>query len=301
VHLGSERTRRPGLKTRLLVAGALVTIAVLSLSCGLGGLLDTFHVETVQYTCESPDIPSAFDGVRIVFVSDIHRGPYYSETQVGRLVDKVNALDADLILLGGDYVYTGTKYESSSFSQLSRLKAPLGCFAILGNHDYGRPDSANPGSSLSIKAAAEAGIPLLLNEGVWLERGGQRIRLGGVADYAASTSKLGPVVEGTKSGDFVLLLSHNPDFSEDLPKDKVDLVLSGHTHGGQVTFFGIWAPYVPSNYGQKYRSGIVQNAVTWVIVSNGIGVSTPLPIRIYAPAQIVVVTLRTAPVASVHP
>jgi predicted MPP superfamily phosphohydrolase len=281
-----------------MVIVAVVTAALSATSCGL---LDTFHIETVEYTCDSPDVPSAFDGIRIAFVSDIHRGPFYSEVQVGQLVDRVNALGADLVLLGGDYVYAGTKYEASCFSQLTRLTAPLGCFAILGNHDYGRSDSANPGPGLAIQAAAEAGIPLLRNEGVWLEKDGQRIRLGGVADYRASTSRLAPVVKGTKTSDFVLLLSHNPDFSEDLPKDKVDLVLSGHTHGGQVTFFGTWAPHVPSEYGQKYRTGIVKNDVTTVIVSNGIWVSAPLPIRVYAPAQIVVVTLRNASAASVHP
>jgi predicted MPP superfamily phosphohydrolase len=286
------------LKTRLFVAALGMVAAFWSTGCGL---LDTARIETVRYTCESPDTPPAFDGLRIVFVSDIHRGPFYSETMVRQLVDRVNALHADLILLGGDYVYSGTKYESSCFSQLSRLQAPLGCFAVLGNHDYGRPDSADPGPGLAIKAAAEAGIPLLRNEGVWLEKEGQRIRLGGVADYSASTPELGPVIQGTKKSDFVLLVSHNPDVSEDLPAGAVDLVLSGHTHGGQITFFGIWGLYVPSDYGQKYRTGIVNNAMTTVIVSNGIGVSSPLPVRIYAPAQIVLVTLRTAVTASVHP
>jgi predicted MPP superfamily phosphohydrolase len=286
------------LKTRLLAVAVLSLAAVLSSSCGL---LDTFGLETAEYICESPDVPAAFDGVQIAFVSDIHRGPFVSEVQVSRLVNRVNALRADLILLGGDYVYSGTKYESSCLSQLSRLQAPLGCFAVLGNHDYGRPDSAAPGIGNVIKATAEAGIPLLRNEGVWLEKNGQRIRLGGVADYTAGTSKLGPIVEGTGRGDFVLLISHNPDFSEDLPEDAVDLVLSGHTHGGQMTLFGAWAPRVSSKYGQKYRTGIVRNDVTTVIVSNGIGISTPLPIRVYAPAQIVVVTLRSAPSASVHP
>jgi predicted MPP superfamily phosphohydrolase len=136
---------------------------------------------------------------------------------------------------------------------------------------------------------------------VWLEKDGERIRLGGVADYEASTSKLDPVVKGTKAGDFVLLLSHNPDFSEDLPKNAVDLVLSGHTHGGQVTILGKWALDPHSKYGQKYQTGIVNNGVTTVIVSNGIGTATPLPLRIYAPVQIVVITLRSGPSASVHP
>ncbi len=282
----------------MLLLAALVMVAVMSTSCGL---LDTFRVETVQYVCASPDVPAAFEGVRIAFVSDIHRGPFYSKAQVGRLVDRVNALQADLILLGGDYVYTGTKYEASCFSQLARLHAPLGVYAVLGNHDYGRPDSAFPGPGNAIAAAADSGIPLLRNQGVWIEREGRRIRLGGVADYKASTSDFGPALEGTKNSDFVLLLSHHPDLSEDLPEGRVDLVLSGHTHGGQITLFGGPALHVPSDYGQKYRSGIVENGVTTVIVSNGIATSSPLPIRLYAPGQIVVVTLRFAPSASVHP
>lgn len=283
---------------RVAVAIAVVTVALWSTSCGL---FDTFQVETVQYTFESTDLPLVFDGVRVAFVSDIHRGPYYSQEHVGRLVDRVNALQTDLILLGGDYVYMGTGYESSCFSELEHLWAPLGCYAVLGNHDYGRPDSTDPGPESAIEAAAAAGIPMLVNKGIWLEKEGQRIRLGGVADYRAGTSDLSPVVEGTSSHDFVLLISHHPDFSEQLPEDKVDLVLSGHTHGGQVTLLGMWAPDVPSDYGDKYRTGMVENDVTTVIVSNGVGTSTFLPIRVYAPAQIVVVTLRCLSSALIHP
>jgi hypothetical protein len=262
---------------------------------------ESLRIEVALYEFESADLPTAFDGVRVAFVSDIHHGPFYSQGQVGRLVDLVNGLGADLVLLGGDYVYAGTKYESTCFAELARLSAPLGRYAVLGNHDYGRPDSADPGPGKAIAAAAEAGIPLLRNQGVWLQKDGQRIRLGGVADYKASTSDLDPVVEGTSESDFVLLISHHPDFSEDLPEGAVDLVLAGHTHGGQFTVFGVWAPRVPSAYGQKYRTGRVDNEVTTVIVSNGVGTSTPLPVRVYAPAQVVVVTLRSAAATSVGP
>ena len=282
---------------RVLMTAAVIMAAGWSCSCGL---MDSMNLETREYTFESPDLPATFDGVRVAFVSDIHRGPTYSEARVGRVVDRVNGLRADIVVLGGDYVYRGTKYEASCFSQLSRLQAPLGCFAVLGNHDYAKPESEQYGPTDALRAAADAGIPLLRNEGVWLERDGQRIRLGGVVDYKMSTPRLGPIVKGTKKSDFVLLVSHNPDFSEDLPKDTVDLVLSGHTHGGQVTFFGSWAPLTSSRYGQKYRTGVVRNDVTTVIVSNGLG-GIPVPVRIYAPPQIVVVTLRSLPAASVHP
>jgi predicted MPP superfamily phosphohydrolase len=152
-----------------------------------------------------------------------------------------------------------------------------------------------------VAAAAQTDITLLANEAVWLEMGGERIRLGGVVDFWRDRPRLAPIVEGTKTTDLVLLLCHHPDYSEELPAGAVDLVLSGHTHGGVATVFGSWAPYVRSDYGQKYRTGIVENGVTTVIVSNGVGTSTPLPLRIYAPAQIVVLTLRADSSPSVHP
>ncbi len=89
--------------------------------------------------------------------------------------------------------------------------------------------------------AAEPDITLLRQQGVWIEKAGQRIRLGGVSDFQQDRPRLDPTIEGTRPDDFVLLVSHNPDFAEFLPPGSVDLVLSGHTHGGQMTFFGLWA------------------------------------------------------------
>lgn len=282
-----------------MLAGAVVFTAAIAVSAC--GFVDTYRLEVKEYTCESPELPAAFDGTRIVLLTDIHRGPFYSQERVGRLVDRVNTLEPDLVLLGGDYIYGGTEYEASCFAELAGLQAPLGRFAVLGNNDYGDRDSDDPGPDGAIAAASDAGIPLLRNQAVWIEKEGQQIRVGGVADYWVDTPDLAPIVAGTDTSDFVLLASHNPDYAEDLPAGAVDLVLSGHTHGGQVTLFGSWGVLVPSKYGQKYRTGIVTNESTTVIVSNGIGTSTPLPIRLFAPAQIVVVTLRSGPLTSVHP
>ncbi len=90
-----------------------------------------------------------------------------------------------------------------------------------------------------------------------------------------------------------MLVSHEPDFAEELQPGAADLMLSGHTHGGQLTFFGLWAPVVGSEYGQKYRTGTVTNGSTTVIVSNGIGTILP-PLRFFARPQIVVITLKKA-------
>ena len=279
----------------------LVVIAVVVVCAGLlaYGFVETYRVELKRYTYSSPDIPQAFDGARIVLLTDIHRGAFFSEKRVGRIVDQANALAPDLILLGGDYVYGNTDYESSCFSELARLEAPWGRFAVLGNHDYGEPqrlggdDAKDP--ALAVEAIAAAGIELLDDRGVWLEKDGERLRLGGVSDYQMADPDVEPTLEGTSAEDFVILLSHNPDYAEELPAEAVDLVLSGHMHGGQISFFGLYAFYLPSDYGQKYRTGVVENGSTTVIVSNGIGNSIVPPVRFFAPPQIVEITLERTP------
>jgi predicted MPP superfamily phosphohydrolase len=281
------------------------------------GFVESHRIEVKRYTVTSPDVPAAFDGTRVVLLTDIHRGAFFSQDRVRRLVEQVNALGPDLVVLGGDYVYANTGYEASCFAELARLQAPLGRFAVLGNHDYGEyradggggsssgtSDGTRPGGatdpSPAIEAIRGAGITLLDNRAVWVEKAGRRIRVGGVGDYQEDTPDLAPTVEGTSAGDFVLLVSHNPDYAEELPIGAVDLVLSGHTHGGQVTFFGLWAPSLPSEYGQKYRTGLVVTEATTVIVSNGIGTIFP-PIRFFARPQIVEITLRSGPPAALQP
>jgi predicted MPP superfamily phosphohydrolase len=266
----------------------MVIIAVLAY-----GFAETYWIRVKEYAFTDPDLPAAFDGTRIVLLTDIHRGPFFSQARVAALVERVNALEPDLLVLGGDYVFTDTGYAQSCFAELKNLRAPLGCFAVLGNHDYEEYGGDIGDPSPVIEAIAGAGITLLREDGVWIEHEGTRIRIGGVSDYTEDFPVLAPTLEGTSEDDFVLLVSHNPDFAETLPAGAVDLVLAGHTHGGQVTFFGLWAPYLPSEYGQKYRTGVVVTENTTVIVSNGIGTSTILPIRLFARPQIVVITLES--------
>ena len=104
---------------------------------------------------------------------------------------------------------------------------------------------------------------------------------------------INPTIKDTEKNDFVILLSHNPDYIEKLQSDKIDLMLSGHTHGGQITFFGLFAPLIPSAYGQKYRTGLVETVQTKLLVSNGIRKVTP-PVRFFARPQINIVYLQTS-------
>ncbi len=286
-------------RKRWLRAGICVLLlAALTLAYGFA---ETYRLEVKEYTFTSSDLPKEFDGVRVVLLTDIHRRTLFSQKRVTALVDRVNALEPDLIVLGGDYVFGNVDFEASCFAELARLRAPLGRFAVLGNHDYDGDADGDAGPDEAIRAVNDAGIPLLRNDGAWIENNGGRIRIGGVSDYQEDEPRLAPALGDARPEDFVLLVSHNPDFSESLPPGAVDLTLSGHTHGGQVNIFGLWAPYVPSGYGQKYLTGVVPNDATTVIVSNGVGTSTILPFRILARPQIVVITLHSTPSAALQP
>lgn len=265
------------------------------------GFAETYRLEVKEYTFTSVELPREFDGTRVVLITDIHRRTLFSQDRVADLVDRANALEPDLIVLGGDYVFADVGFEASCFAELASLQAPLGRFAVLGNHDYAEREGAECTPDQTIRAADGAGITLLRNEGAWIEKNGARIRIGGVGDLDEEVPRLAPALGDARPDDFVLLVSHNPDFTESLPPGAVDLTLSGHTHGGQITIFGLWAPYVPSDYGQKYRTGMVTNDATTVIISNGVGTSTIIPLRLLTRPQIVVVTLRSDPSAALQP
>jgi predicted MPP superfamily phosphohydrolase len=248
-------------------------------------LVEPYWIQEKRITWETHDIPAQFDGAKIVFVSDIHYGLFFSKSRVRALVRRINRLRPDIILLGGDYVDKKSKYIRPCFAELRKLKAVFGVYGVLGNHDYW----ADP--ELTRRAMADANILNLDNRAFWVMKRGARIKIGGVGDFTMTTQNPNPTIEDVTKDNFVILVSHNPDYVEDMTTDKVDLVFSGHTHGGQITLFGLWAPLVPSKYGGKYRTGIIKTPLTRVIVSNGIGTVAP-PVRLFARPQINIVTLK---------
>jgi len=244
--------------------------------------IEPYMIETKEVVIESEQIPPQFDGKKIVFVSDIHYGPYFDKMRVDNLVKRVNDIHPDLILLGGDYVDREREYITPVFESLSQLKAPYGVYAVLGNNDP---------QYLTLKAIPASGISYIGNKGKWIKEDSAGIRLGGVGDYNNGNQIQRATTATAKPEDFVILISHNPDYFPEVDKSKVDLVLSGHTHGGQVSFFGLYAPIVHSRYGNKYRTGIIKEGNTTMIVSNGIG-TVILPVRFFTPPQIYVIELK---------
>ena len=282
--------------TRRQFLQRLALTSLLSGGAGAAYALREAHTPLVERVELSPrHLPAAFDGLKIAFLTDTHHGPFVPVTYLERVVRLTNALAPDLVLLGGDYVQRrrplyprGNQRHliASGIAALAGLRAPLGRFAVLGNHDH----KVSP--MLTRRALATHGFIELTNTGVFLERGGSRLYLCGVDDLRTGRPNLRRALHGCGSGDACLLLSHNPDFVELVRDPRVDLVLSGHTHGGQVTFPLLGAPFTASRYGQKYRAGLVQGPTARVYVSRGIG-TIGFPIRWGAPPEVTLITLRT--------
>lgn len=243
-----------------------------------------------NYDIASPDVPESFDGYRIAFASDFHLESKFKERQLRGTVKALQALTPDVLMLGGDY-QEGCEYVAPLFNTLAQATPPDGIFAVLGNNDYERC------TQLIRTAMQEHGIHLLEQDIDTIYRGDQYILVWGANPYAgryptAKVRSKGQESETIRQEDFTILLTHTPDYVDDADISAADLALAGHTHGGQVTLFGIYAPVTASRYGMRYRTGIKRNRQGIpVIISNGLGTSR-YPVRMFAPTDIVIVTLH---------
>lgn len=258
------------------------------------------------------DLPDAFDGTTVLFLSDIHIAGASDVRRARQLMEELQSFHPDLLLLGGDYSdlrawnrlrCLGNSQKLETLEQqtvelshqwmqaLVDFQAPLGKFAVQGNHDV-------KDENLS-QALAAGGVRLLMNETCAVEKDGARLTIAGVGDYQEGDFRLNDVVSQVRSDDCVIMLSHNPDAlpqisTLDAPDGGAwaDLTLCGHTHGGQVTLGG-WAPVTNSDYGDRYLTGWHEEIGGYALTSNGVGTSL-LPIRFHAPAQAHLITLHVS-------
>ncbi len=264
-------------RTVVLLAAAMLLIS----SCATLSQSGVGRVK--EYTVESVDLPAEFDGYRVAFLSDIHYPSLFTTKRLGRMVNKLKSLDADLLLMGGDYV-TVLDSLPSLFGALSVVKPRDGAYAVLGNHD-------KRNSATVVPMMERYGITVLRDEVVRVRRGDEAINVAGVDDSFVYDSLAATAWEGLPDDEFLLLLAHTPDYAE-RSCVLADLVLSGHTHGGQVTFLGLYTPVKNSRYGTRFLRGRNCTTVgTTVITSNGIGTSRK-KVRFCVPSEIVVVTLK---------
>ena len=238
----------------------------------------------VKYDFTHRDVPEAFEGFRIAFVSDLHYKSLLKEQGLNNLVRLLIAQKADVLLMGGDY-QEGCEYVEPLFAALSRVKTPMGTYGVMGNNDYERCHDE------IVRTMKHYGMRVLEHEVDTLRNDGQQIIIAGVRNpFDLTHNGVSPTL-ALSPKDFVILLVHTPDYIEDVSVANTDLALAGHTHGGQVRVFGV-APVLNSHYGNRFLTGLAYNtAKIPLIITNGIGTSQ-LPIRIGAPAEVVMITLH---------
>ena len=277
------RTARRIRRRRLLrwgVSGGLAFCVALATY----SLVEPRWVRVTRCRIAVPALPPEFEGTTVALLTDIHHGQYLAIGRVRSVVERTNALGADVVALGGDYVYRGPQYIEPSIAELGKLRAKLGVYAVLGNHDHWE------GADRTRAALAAAAIRELTNTGVWLTKGSARIRLCGVDDLWEGRQDLTAALGDCGDAEAAILLSHNPDYVEEIRDSRVRLVLSGHTHGGQVNVPLVGPLVLPSRYGSKYAAGLVKTPHTQVFVSRGIGTIRP-PVRFNCRPEIVLITL----------
>lgn len=222
--------------------------------------------------------------VRIAWLTDLHHGEFVRTASVRAWVDAALSETPDLVLLGGDLVdqTPGTEPDAEAFTELARLRAPLGVWAVAGNHDHARFG----GIGTYLARLRRAGIETLVNRGVAVR---DDLFLAGIDDLRNGRPDLGAALRDRPAAGASLLLSHNPDVLPTVPVD-VGLTLCGHTHGGQVVLPGVGALVTSSQYGDRFLAGWVEGPARGY-VSRGLGV-TSLPLRVNCPAELTILELE---------
>tara|TARA_R110002096_G_scaffold17153_11_gene59228 strand:+ start:3539 stop:4492 length:954 start_codon:yes stop_codon:yes gene_type:complete len=246
----------------------------------------------IRSRLEMPDLTlplrpdnEALSGLRIAFVSDVHAGSFLNEKDLTEIFRRVQEQQPDLVLFGGDMINTLDREILLFRGALTVLKPRYGMFAVPGNHDH----FFGPDISLWRGFLEENGVQVLMNRGVRIQHGGQSLWMCGVDDLTEGEPDLDAALEGRREGETSILLSHHPDFFCEAVDASVDLQLSGHTHGGQIRIAGK-APLQHSKLG--YEQGWFREQDSRLYVGRGVGV-TVLPIRIGAPPEVPMITLRS--------
>lgn len=237
-----------------------------------------------HYDLAFNNFPLSFNDIKIVHLSDIHFGHLVSKTFVESVIHRINQLKADIVLCTGDYVHT-SKYKNDIdivWPIICKLRAKIGIFSVLGNHDHW----ADTDRSLYWLNRSGHSIRHKVQK---ISRGSDSIWIGGAGDLWEDDLAIDRTFRNVPSNDFKILLAHNPDSVDQKFKTRIDLALSGHTHGGQVIIPFYGPPIIPVK-NKKYTSGLIKLHDSSLFISKGIGWAV-LPIRVNCYPEIAVLHL----------
>ena len=257
----------------LILACTIASCASLSQN-GVGRVRD--------YEVSSDQLPPEFDGYSIAFISDIHYPSKFTRSRLAKIVRKLQAETPDVLLLGGDFV-TSDSYIEELFDSISSVKTVDGTYAVLGNHE--RRNKEKVAKSMQVHD-----ITLLDDKVVEIRRSGSHIFIAGIHDSFKHDQFVTQPAETVPDSTYTVLVCHTPDYAE-RTSTTADLTLSGHTHGGQVSLFGLYTPVKNTAYGRRFLKG--KNKTTsgsTIITTTGVGTSRR-KIRFCVPSELVLIKL----------
>lgn len=265
-----------------LVATPLVAVAGVS---AYARLVEPYNYWISETDIFIRDLPERFENFRITQLTDIHHSRILSLNEVRRVVSLAQQTRPDMFVLTGDYTTTYRRFIEPCAEALASLSAPEGVWAVLGNHDhYTDPE-------LTTRALQRQHIAVLNNVHTTLQRGPDSLQLSGIDDWSWNATDWPRAFDGLKPATPTILLSHQPTVLDLEQTQNVSLILSGHTHGGQVRipFFGAPVRYATSDL--KYARGLFRRGATQLYVSSGTGV-IGLPVRFGVRPEIAVLRLK---------
>jgi predicted MPP superfamily phosphohydrolase len=236
-----QLSRRTFLKRSLIGLASLIP-----LTAGYSYGVEPRWIEVVEWKIHLSNLPKVFEGIQIVVFGDLHVGFHMDETDVSRVVEKINQLEPEILFFTGDFVDGKQEVISPVLPHLAKLDALHGKFAVLGNHDYD--------DDLITPSLTEAGFHVLRNSHYIIKKGKDSLVIAGVEDFLMGNPDLNQALAAAPST-CTLLLSHCPDFVDEISGDQVDLQISGHSHGGQIRFPILGAMITPPG-ARNYIDGL---------------------------------------------
>lgn len=247
--------------------------------------VERYWVNTHRITLPFSPLPKSFSKLKILHFSDVHLGHYFGINELTRLVEQMNQIRPDIICFTGDLVENELELLDKSVSILSNLTAPLGKYAVLGNHDYWF-DRSSVANTLT-----DSGFTVLVNNHAVIQHAHERIYVSGVDDILYGSPNIEQAIEGIPDHEFTILLAHEPDYADAASQYPINLQLSGHSHGGQIKFPFIGHLVTPP-LGRKYVDRLNQIGNLKVYTNRGVG-TTGIPFRFNCRPEITVIELVT--------
>ena len=264
---------------RQFIGTTATLLAAIPFSALIYGVLKgRYNYKVFNVPLKFADLPKAFDGFKVVQISDVHSGSFDDIEEVERAVKIIQDQNPDIIVFTGDWINSHAEELQPYVHIFKQLKAPYGKYAVWGNHDYGR--GRNNGDNIEIlrKLVTQANFKVLENESMTIEKDGEYIRLFGVENWGKppfpQIGDLQKAKENSQKGDFSILLSHDPThWDEQVIDDEhhFHITLSGHTHGAQIGIEAKWLRWSPSKYIYPRWAGIYKEKGQYLYVNRGFG------------------------------